>query len=276
MSSPPSRDIIPPAMNRIDRFEALAERLVEGTFARLFAGYLHPLEVATHLARAMEDHQVRAPDGTSLAPTHYWIYLHPKDFGLLIARRPSLAEDLAEHVARLAQEAGLTLVGTPVVAVEPLVEVPPRSVRVEARWQPAGGEATDATREMTEEDQEAVRSAAEGGPQGRPFLIIEGERHVELTEPVVNIGRALDNDIILEDPRVSRHHAQLRRRFGRYVLYDLGSSGGTTVNGYSIQECVLQPGDVLSFAGVEVIYGENPLPTPPSPDGEDTPALEEE
>ena len=261
-------------MNRIERFETLAERLVEGTFARLFAGYLHPLEVATHLARAMEDHQVRGPDGTPLAPTHYWIYLHPRDFGLLIAQRPTLAEDLAEHVARLAREAGLALVDTPVVAVEPLTDVPPRSVRVEARWQPSQEIAAGSTREMTEEDQEAIRSVAGEEPEVQPFLIIEGERHVDLTEPVVAIGRALDNDVILEDPRVSRHHAQLRRRFGRYVLYDLGSSGGTTVNGHPVQECVLQPGDVLSFAGVEVIYGETPLPRLPSPNGEDTPALE--
>jgi len=263
-------------MNRIERFEALAERLVEGTFARLFAGYLHPLEVATHLARAMEDRRVRAPDGTFLAPTHYWIYLHPKDFGPLIAQRPSLAEDLAEHVARLAQEAGLTLTGPPVVAVEPLLDVPPRSVRVEARWEPSEEIAAGSTREMAEEEQEAIRAAAEEERRGQPFLIIDGERHVDLTEPVVNIGRALDNDVILEDPRVSRHHAQLRRRFGRYVLYDLGSSGGTTVNGYPVQECVLQPGDVLSFAGVEVIYGEDPLSPPPAPDGGDTPALGEE
>jgi len=261
-------------MNRIARFEALAEWLVEGTFARLFAGYLHPLEVATHLARAMEDHRVYAPDGTSLAPTHYWVYLHPQDFGLLIASRPSLAEDLVEHVADLAREAGLVLVGPPVVSVEPLTTVPPRSVRVEARWQSADGAVEGATREMTDEEQAAIQEAAQEEPRGRPFLIVGGERHVELTESVVGIGRALDNDIIIEDPRVSRHHAQLRRRYGRYILYDLGSSGGTTINGYPVEECVLQPGDVISFAGVEVIYGEDPHPTSPEAGEGDTSALE--
>ena len=50
-------------MSKIARFEALAERLVEGTFARLFAGRLRPLEVATHLTRALEDDQVLSPDG---------------------------------------------------------------------------------------------------------------------------------------------------------------------------------------------------------------------
>jgi hypothetical protein len=260
-------------MNQIERFEALAERLVEGTFARLFSGYLHPLEVATHLARAMEDHRVEHPDGTSLAPTHYWVYLNPKDFGLLIANRPSLSEDLVEHVAALAGEADLVLQADPVVSVEPLTAIASHSVRVEARWQPdQAADEGSATREMTSEEREEVADAVDIEPPGHPFFIVDGERHVALGGPVITIGRALDNDIILEDPRVSRHHAQLRRRYGRYVLYDIGSSGGTSINGYAVEECVLQPGDVISFAGAEVIYGEDP-PAPPSTAPEDTPAL---
>lgn len=258
-------------MSRFERFEALAEWLVEGTFARLFAGYLHPLEVATHLTRALEDQRVRAPDGSALAPTHYWVYLHPQDFGLLIANRPSLSDDLVKHVEALVQEAGLELVAPPVVSVEPLMTVPLHSVRVEARWQPEEAEDSH-TREMSPEERDAVQEAVETESVDRPFLIIGGERHIALGDPVVSIGRTLDNDIILEDQRVSRHHAQLRRRYGRYVLYDLGSSGGTTINGYPVEECVLQPGDVISFAGAEVIYGED-VPASPSPTAEDTPVL---
>jgi hypothetical protein len=260
-------------MSRIDRFEALAERLVEGTFARLFAGYLHPLEVATHLARAMEDHRAYAPDGTSLAPTHYWVYLHPQDFGPLIANRPTLAEDLAGHVAGLAREAGLVLTAPPVVSVEPLLEVASHSVRVTALWKPAEGVEGGVTREMTDDQKAAIQAAADEEPPGQPFLILEGKRHVELDAPVVSVGRALDNDLILETANVSRHHAQLRRRYGRYILYDLGSSGGTTINGYPVQECVLQPGDVISFAGAEIIYSEDPPAPPPDPATGDTPSL---
>lgn len=260
-------------MNRIARFEALAERLVEGTFARLFAGYIHPLEVATHLARAMEDNQAHTPNGTALAPTHYWVYLHPQDFGPLVARRPTLPEELVGHIVELARQAGLTLSTAPHVFVEPLLDVAPHSVRVEARWQPPTEGEGSATREMREEEQHTIQAAANEEPRGRPFFIIEGRRLVELNQPVVNIGRSLDNDIILEDPRVSRHHAQLRRRYGRYILYDLGSSGGTSINGYPIQECVLQPGDVISFAGAEVVYGEDPPAPPPEAQKEDTPML---
>jgi pSer/pThr/pTyr-binding forkhead associated (FHA) protein len=96
------------------------------------------------------------------------------------------------------------------------------------------------------------------------FLILEGRRHVSLNKPVVTIGRALDNDVVIDDPRVSRHHAQLRLRQGRYVLYDTGSSGGTLVNNQPVSEVALNAGDVISLAGAQVIFGED-TPTPPQP-----------
>jgi len=262
-------------MSNIERFEALAERLVEGTFARLFAGRLRPLEVATHLTRAMEDYQVLASDGTRQAPTHYWVYLHSDDHQALVAHQPELEAKLARHVAELAAQAGLVLTTTPVVHVMADERTGPRHVRVDARWIPAEEDVVDKTREM--EPGEADAEAAEAiAPQGRPFLVLEGRRHVNLLQPVISIGRALDNDMIIEDSRVSRHHAQLRLRYGRYVLYDLGSSGGTSINGYPVEECVLHSGDIVSFAGVQVIYGEDP-PTPiPLPGNGDTPAFASE
>jgi hypothetical protein len=264
-------------VSKIAHFEALAERLVEGTFVRLFAGRLSPLEVATHLARAMEDHQVVSPDGSSQAqaPTHYWVYLHPDDCDALVVEQRALETELAHHVTKLAAQANLRIETTPVVHILPDSGMGSHEVRVEARWMPE--EAAEAAKVEKTREMEAGEGDAEAGamiaPPGRPFLIVEGRRHVNLLQSVVSVGRALDNDVILEDPRVSRHHAQLRRRYGRYVLYDLGSSEGTRINGYPVEECVLHSGDVVSFAGVQIIYGEDP-PTPiPLPDGENTPPL---
>ena len=58
-------------------------------------------------------------------------------------------------------------------------------------------------------------------------------------------------------------------------LYDLDSAGGTSINGYPVEECVLHCGDVISFAGVSVIYGEDPpTPVPQSAsERENTPAF---
>jgi len=265
-------------MNRIDQFENLAERLVEGTFARLFADRLSPMKVAAHLERAIEERQVCRSGNKPQAPTHYWIYLSPRDYEALKPdfegkQEADAQEALARQISDLVSDADLALEAPPIVHIRPDQEVPPREVRVDARWAPSETEAVDETRSMevvgeTDEEEEPTSE----GPRGRPFLVLEGQRHVNLTQPAVSIGRSLDNDVIIDDPRVSRHHAQLRHRYGHYVLYDLDSSGGTRINGYPVEECVLHSGDVISFAGVEVVYGEDP-PTPiPLPE-EETPVL---
>ena len=95
------------------------------------------------------------------------------------------------------------------------------------------------------------------------FLIVEGVKEFALREAVINIGRRLDNHLVIEDPRVSRHHAQLRAINGRFVLFDLDSSGGSFVNGQRLSQGILYPGDVISLAGVSLIYGQDtPLPQP--------------
>jgi hypothetical protein len=81
------------------------------------------------------------------------------------------------------------------------------------------------------------------------FLIVEGVKVYPLKEAVVNIGRRLENSLVIDDPRISRNHAQLRAINGRYVLFDLNSTGGSFVNGQRTSQTVLYPGDVISLAG---------------------------
>lgn len=72
-----------------------------------------------------------------------------------------------------------------------------------------------------------------------------------LTRHMVNIGRASDNDVILDDPQVSGHHARLSFVGGGATLMDLGSLNGVSVNGQRIQPRTavsLKPGDVFKIA----------------------------
>lgn len=262
--------------NHIARFEELAQRLVEGTFARLFAGRLRPLEVANALAHALEDHAVSQPGELPLAPNHYWVALNPADHDALLAEQPDLASDLARHLFDLAREAGFALPDLPTVSLSPHPDVALHRVQVDARWLPAEGEKTGEISDSTHQMPFSVGQplAADQPPPTSPFLILEGRRHIQLLKNTVGLGRSLDNDVIVDDARVSRHHAQLRRRYDRYVIYDLDSTGGTTVNGYPVQECVLEAGDVISLAGVEIIYGEDrPTPAPLSREPGSTPVM---
>jgi pSer/pThr/pTyr-binding forkhead associated (FHA) protein len=95
------------------------------------------------------------------------------------------------------------------------------------------------------------------------FLIVEGVKVYPLREAVVNIGRRLENNLVIDDPRISRNHAQLRAINGRYVLFDLNSTGGSFVNGQRTSQTVLYPGDVISLAGVALIFGQDNPPVRP-------------
>jgi pSer/pThr/pTyr-binding forkhead associated (FHA) protein len=95
---------------------------------------------------------------------------------------------------------------------------------------------------------------AENANQPNPRLVINGQRTVELTEPLLNIGRGGDNHIVLDDPYVSRHHLQIRRRFGSYTVFDVDSRSGTYVNNVPIAEHKLQPGDVVRLGNTKIVY----------------------
>ena len=258
-------------MNPLSRFESLAERLVEGAFGRWFAGQLHPHEVALRLARAMEDGQVLNMRVEHLAPNFYWVYLNPADYEALRQAQPSLPDDLTRSVVELAAQAGLALTQTPVVEVHSAESISRHQVSVAARYVPLADVESGHTAEMDTQTSAAMRAEMERSPGAESFLILDGRRTVTLSRSIVTLGRSLDNDVVLNDTRVSRHHAQLRRRAGRYVVYDLGSSGGTFVNDDRVSECLLQAGDVISLAGAQVIYGEESQTPPAPPNSQDTP-----
>jgi pSer/pThr/pTyr-binding forkhead associated (FHA) protein len=104
-------------------------------------------------------------------------------------------------------------------------------------------------------------------PPSGAFLIVDGKRHFQLSSPRVTIGRRLDNDLVLDDTHVSRRHVHLVARHGHYLLEDLDSTAGTRVNGRRVMEHYLKPGDVITIATNELIYGEDrggpPDGTPP-------------
>lgn len=227
------------------------EALIEGTFARLFAGRVHPRDVALRLARALED---SAGDGAPAV--RYTVRLNPADAQALLNAHPDLARILAAELLHLARDARLILRQPPEVILLPEPGQAPHTVLV------------------TTENAALTDTATQGMPPApavqspilsNAFVILDGERTVALRQAVVSIGRRFDNHIILDDPRVSRAHAQLRLRYGRFVVYDLGSTGGTFVNGRRVEECVLRPGDVVSLGGVTLIYGEDAARPAPRP-----------
>jgi hypothetical protein len=99
-----------------------------------------------------------------------------------------------------------------------------------------------------------VKSADEEPGEKIPILILQGDKTIELTRPVINIGRKNTNQIVINDLRISRNHAQIRRVNAEYIIFDVGSTGGTFINSERVIQHALRSGDVISLAGFPMIF----------------------
>jgi FHA domain-containing protein len=77
-----------------------------------------------------------------------------------------------------------------------------------------------------------------------------------IEKPVVNIGRQLTNDIIVEDKRVSRYHAQIKYQpNGQFTIFDLGSTNGITINGTPhLRQHTLRSGDRFTIGSYDFYF----------------------
>jgi ABC transport system ATP-binding/permease protein len=88
------------------------------------------------------------------------------------------------------------------------------------------------------------------GPQ-QPVI---GTQVVQLTGDSITLGRDRANDVVLEDPNVSRFHAEVVRVDGRVEVRDLSSRNGTRVNGHLMPAAVLEPGSEIGIGPYRLIF----------------------
>jgi DNA-binding NtrC family response regulator len=78
-----------------------------------------------------------------------------------------------------------------------------------------------------------------------------------LDQNVITIGTFADNDIILEDETISRHHCRIVQQDEDYLIVDPGSTNGTFINGVRIREAYLAPGLIITVGNTQIQF--NPL-----------------
>ena len=98
-----------------------------------------------------------------------------------------------------------------------------------------------------------------GSAKGSPgqITIVKGPRQgeqIELLGGRTRIGALDDNDIVIPSKQVSRYHAELRVRAGRVHIWDLQARNLTYVNGKSVKNCELSPGDIITIGDAELRY----------------------
>ena len=125
-------------MNQFDRLEALAQRLIEGSFQRLFRIQFQPADLAHHLAAAIENGK-QAHGAVDLIPNHYQILLNPADYWALIdgSDHHSAVADLHTWILGLVQEMDYRLAGPLHVWLEQQENIPPGQVKIKTAYETA-------------------------------------------------------------------------------------------------------------------------------------------
>lgn len=207
----------------IKGFEGRLERAVEGTFSRLFRSGLSPVEFGRKLVRELDGNRTVGVDGRTIVPNSFTFRVAPSDHDQLADLSGTLRRELADAAREHARDERYVFVGPVEIEIEQDDSVRGGTLALDARF-----------------------AEGEGGLPPGSLLLPTGDR-VPLGEYIVSVGRQNDCTIVLGDPNVSRHHAEVRPSGDGFVVADLGSTNGTKVNGTRVAEQQLRDGDEVTF-----------------------------
>lgn len=246
--------------------ERFFERIFERPAARLFQARVGAVQIQRGLERAMEnDRRVHARQ--AYAPSQFRVLLNETDASALDGERETLVRQLAEQVRIYARAHDYVLLARPHVELHGSAAVPAGDVRVYAAPvvlksadQRVGKVARPSTQspptgpEATSQNTSTFAVPAANAPHAQLAVRSVGQpvSRVPVRGATVRIGRALDNDVVIADEKVSRHHGQIGNRLGMLVYTDLGSTNGSYLHGSTVSEIALGPGDVLQLGGSTV------------------------
>jgi Protein of unknown function (DUF3662)/Inner membrane component of T3SS, cytoplasmic domain len=249
----------------LQRFEKRLEGLVEGAFAKVFKGVVHPVEILNAMQREAEAHKAILAGGRTLVPNRYVIDLSPYDHSRLAPYAAALAQELAQSQAEFIGEQGWTVYGDVIVEIERGDGLDTGMFRVTAEVYTGGDVAPAPSYEAPpgyppyDQNPYAPQGAppqapVSGGPARSARLVSGDGRSYPLSIGSTVIGRGDQANMRLPDVGISRRHARLDFDGAQVVLTDLGSTNGTMVNGQRVSAVALNPGDMIQLGTTTLTF----------------------
>src|SRR3954451_24927358 len=250
-------------MSVLRNLESKLAGLVEGTFSRAFKSEVRPVEIARKLAREMDEHTVQSLSRV-YAPNEYAVWLSPDDRAQFEGYEDELARELSGYLLEHARRERIALVTQPTITFKTDERLRLGESGIQARLvrPPAheeehpsqGDEGHTMVYSVAERVSEPLREPDPRRATAR--LRYEGRSEVLGSAGAV-LGRSRDCDVVLDDPNVSRHHAEVRPSGGSWIVNDLGSTNGVQVNGRRLEPArpeSLKPGDVIELGTSSVTF----------------------
>jgi len=237
-------------MSTLENLEARLKSLIEDRLMNLIPGGKPEDQISQKLASVMYSQIKTQEDKSNLAPNVYVIVANPANLSRW-RQKSGLLDELANALEAAGREAGFVFSSKPTLSTSVDNSMSDNDVKVYASF--SLGDVSETHGMQMGNGNKNL----ENNSPNNSFLILHGSEIISIDQSVTNIGRRLDNHVVIDDPRISRNHAQIREIKGRFVVFDLNSTGGTYVNGDRINQSVLYPGDVISLAGITLIFGQD-------------------
>lgn len=235
----------------LNKIELYLQALVEENTSRILGSARAEKQLIKGIIAEMGN-QIRVDSQGNLTSPHIFSLIVPTEYAEDIRSNQGLLENLAKNLALAGKSAGIYFESAITISVFPEPSLEEGQFDIRAIWK--DGNLTE-THPIDTQNFELQTNLL----PPRAFLIVGGTQIFTIEEDTINIGRLYENNLVIDDPRVSRRHAQIRVVKGRHMLFDLESSGGTFVNNKRVTQITLHPGDVLSLAGVPLVYGQDAL-----------------
>jgi hypothetical protein len=245
--------------------EQKIEALFEGVFGRAFRTNVQPVELARKLAKEMDDHRTVSVSRVYV-PNEYTVYLSSSDRGQFEGYESSLQGELEDYLTEHAKRESYALLTAPRVLLETDDDLSVGEFGIATRMvQPRRARRTgDEPEEQPEPGATMIykptappTEVPTAGPAAveREAAVLEwaGRTH-RVDKRSVVLGRSRECDVQIEDPNVSRRHAELRQEGSTYWIIDLDSTNGVEVNGRRVKRAKLAPGDTFTVGSTEVTF----------------------
>jgi hypothetical protein len=245
--------------------EQRLEGLVEGFFTKVFRSGLQPVEVGRRILREMAGGKTVSVNRI-YAPNEFRVSMSADDYTKFSQMEAGLQREFSELVIEQAKQSRWNLMGVPRITFHEDESMGRGELRVEASLTADPDAPARVYTRAPESGGPPATGAVSADTASRLGLQSSGARlivtddsgaeteTISITKDSVVIGRMSTNDVVLSDPNVSRRHAELRRAGGRWMLIDLGSTNGTSVNGKLAREHELAHGDRLMFGSTKIRF----------------------
>jgi hypothetical protein len=232
-------------MGVLQRFERRLESLVQGAFTKAFRSEVQPVEIAAAIQRELDNNAQIVSRQRSLVPNAFVIELGPNDHDRLGPYTATLATELVELAKEHADLQNYAFTGPVSVTFERHDDLRTGDFRIRSQVR-AGVDRAPAYAPPSP----GVESRAVG------YLVINGTQH-PIVPPGVVLGRGSECDIRIDDPGISRRHAEIkvyqRGHETQLVAVDLGSTNGTVIDGVRVPQAQVDDGSKITL-GSTVIH----------------------